>query len=357
MFDFSSALYLGLQHPSNSLRPWQALTTGSPAAFTHPPGNDRVAQALANLIGCERGTLATSTLHVFWDLFNVLATERIVIYIDKGAYPIAQWGIERVATKGIRVIAFSKHVPNSLAILLNRNRSLGLRPVIVTDGLYTATGAPSPLVEYMNLVRPHEGYVVMDDTQAFGILGHAPEHLPPYGVGGGGTPAWYGIQGPELIVVSSLAKGFGVPLAVLAGNVRFISKFEDLATTRIHCSPPSAPLIRAAENALMVNEERGDSIRGYLARVIRFFRNRLRQIGLSAFGGLFPVQTLKLTNSINAVHLHELLLRWGVRTVLHKPQDNHEAQLSFLITAMHTMPDIDNSVKILQQAFAVMQEK
>ena len=33
VLDFTSALYLGLQHPSRSLRPWRQFTTGAPAAL------------------------------------------------------------------------------------------------------------------------------------------------------------------------------------------------------------------------------------------------------------------------------------------------------------------------------------
>ncbi|MCI5145312.1 MAG: pyridoxal phosphate-dependent aminotransferase family protein, partial [Candidatus Electrothrix sp. AR3] len=52
--DFTSALYLGLRHPSRSLRSWSALTAGAPATLVSPGGTDQAAQVLADLIGCER---------------------------------------------------------------------------------------------------------------------------------------------------------------------------------------------------------------------------------------------------------------------------------------------------------------
>jgi len=73
MADFTSALYLGLRHGAGSLRPWARLTTGRPAALADPPGAREVAGALAALAGCGAGSLAPSTLHLFWDLFGVLA--------------------------------------------------------------------------------------------------------------------------------------------------------------------------------------------------------------------------------------------------------------------------------------------
>jgi len=37
VLDFTSALYLGLRHPSGSLRPWARFTLGVPAALAAPP--------------------------------------------------------------------------------------------------------------------------------------------------------------------------------------------------------------------------------------------------------------------------------------------------------------------------------
>jgi 8-amino-7-oxononanoate synthase len=71
--DFTSALYLGLGHASASLRPWDQLTTGAPAALVEPSDANAVARRVAALQGCERGLLAPSALHLFWDLFGALA--------------------------------------------------------------------------------------------------------------------------------------------------------------------------------------------------------------------------------------------------------------------------------------------
>ena len=350
MLDFSSALYLGLRHPATSLRPWAQLTTGRPAALQEPPGSDGVISSLARLVRCERATLSPSTLHLFWDLFDVLATEPIGIYVDEGTYPIARWGVERVGAKKVPIAYFQRHDPAALENLLRRHQSNGLRPVVVTDGLYPATGRVAPLAEYLRLIRARNGHLVIDDTQALGILGHGPMPGAPYGRGGGGTPAWHGIQGPELIVGSSLAKGFGVPLAILAGSAQVIAKFEDLAPTRVHCSPPSAPLISAAEQALMINEVRGGGLRSHLAMLVRHFRNRLRQVGLSASGGFFPVQTLAFAPGLDAFQLHARLLDLGVMSVLHRLRRTEDAKLSFLITALHTPSDIEGCVQTLQRA-------
>jgi 8-amino-7-oxononanoate synthase len=83
---------------------------------------------------------------------------------------------------------------------------------------------------------------------------------------------------------------------------------------------------------------------------VRQFRSLLAEFGLTAQGGLFPVQTLRLS-AAEAVHRH--LEEEGIWTVLHQARKNRPAQLSFLLTAAHEPWEIDYAAKTLAQ---IMQE-
>ncbi|HHT9126835.1 MAG TPA: aminotransferase class I/II-fold pyridoxal phosphate-dependent enzyme [Candidatus Brocadiia bacterium] len=350
MLDFTSVLYLGMRHGSRSLRPWNQLTTGVPAALALPPGMDNVAQRLASLQGCERATLGTSTLHLFWDLFGILADPpeaEVTIYMDAGAYPIVRWGVERAEALGIAVRKFPQHNVSALQRLIRQDALCGVRPLVVSDGFCTICGKPAPVAQYLECVRPFDGLLILDDTQALGILGHSPEPDVSYGWGGGGSLRWSGVDGPDVLMVSSLAKGFGVPIAVLSGNKAIIRRFEMESETRVHCSPPSLAVIHAAEHALNTNREHGDALRLRLAQLVSRFRNRLKKAGLSATGGLFPVQTLAPIPEIDARTLHQRLLQLGIQTVLRHGANKNSPCISFLITTRHTPRDIDRAVDAL----------
>ena len=353
MIDFTSALYLGMRHAHGTLPPWLQLTTGRPAALKEAPEAVRLSEDIAQLLRCERALLAPSTLHLFWDLFDVLASRRIAIYADAGIYPIARWGVERASARGIPVAEFSEHDPDSLEALLRRDCAGGRQPVVVTDGLCAETGRTAPLADYLGLVRKYGGRLVIDDTQALGVLGGDASDDAPYGHGGGGTPAWRGIEASELIVGSSLAKGFGAPLAVVAGDATFMSDLEHLGATRIHCSPPSLVDIGAAQRALAINHNEGDALRVRLGKLVRVFRLGLRRIGLAAHGGLFPVQTLKTIEGVDPQWLHRRLLTLGVGALLHRSRSLRRPLLSFLITAAHTKADISRCIDALRQACAL----
>jgi 8-amino-7-oxononanoate synthase len=350
VLDFTSALYLGFRHPTPSLRPWAQLTTGRPAALEEPPGARAVAHKLATLMGCERAVLVPSTLHVFWDLFGMLARAKVIIYMDAGVYPIAQWGIERAAARGVPVRSFPHHDAEALWGQLRQDAPRRARPLVVTDSFCPGCGKPAPLVAYLESARSYNGLLILDDTQALGIFGHAPGPQTPYGKGGGGALCRSNMSGPDILVGSSLAKGFGVPVAVLAGSEVMLHRFTMQSETRTHSSSPSMAVIHAAMDALAVNQECGDTLRLRLAQRVRHFRTHLAETGFSATGGLFPVQTLTPLPILNAGVLHERLLRLGVRTVLRRSHNGNGPRISFLLTALHRLQDIDRAVEALTYA-------
>jgi 8-amino-7-oxononanoate synthase len=346
--DFTSALYLGLRHPSRELKPWLQLTTGRPAALAEPPAARDLARRLADLQGCEAGTLGPSTLHLFWDLFGQLAKNHVAIHVDANAYPIARWGAERAAAMGVPVRRFRGEDPRALGRRLERDALWRRRPIILSDGYSPACGGVLPLTTYLDRVRAVGGLLLIDDSQALGVLGRDPGRRAPYGFGGGGSLPWSRIAGDDVIVVSSLAKGFGAPLAVLAGGHDMVARFERNSETRVHCSPPSLAAMSAAEHAMAVNREKGDALRLHLAQLVSRFQRRLVEIGLSAQEGLFPMQTLAAPPGCDASLLHERLLRSGIRAVLHRVGNRQGARISFLITARHRQSDIDRVIEVLE---------
>jgi len=345
MLDFTSSLYLGFWHDSWSLRPWGQLTTGVPAALASPPGVQAVAASLARLQGCDRASLGPSTFHLFWDLFGMLASEGIAVYVDQGAYPIARWGTAHAALRGVLVRQFSHRDAGALQQMVVQ--SPGLRPVVVADGVCACCGSPLPIEAYLAAIRPGGGLLVLDDTQALGILGHSPGPEAPYGRGGGGTLRRRGVSGRDLILVCSLAKAFGAPLAALSGSRDLVERFEATGETRVHCSPPSAAAIHAAARALALNQARGDDLRRQLARRVRFFRERLAAAGLPGTGGLCPIQRLLPLPTAVARELHERLLASGVRTVLQPCSMGDTARITFVLTARHRADAIDRAVGVL----------
>jgi len=309
-----------------------------------------VAAALAALQGCEAATLAPSTLHLFWDLIGILSEDGTGIAMDGATYAIARWGVERAAQRGVPVRGFAHHDAVALGRLVDGFSSSGLSPLVVTDGFCPLCGTAAPLPAYLDRIRPTGGCLVVDDTQALGILGRAPGPELPYGRHGGGSLPWYRLYAPDIVLASSLAKGFGVPLAVLSGARRMIERFERLSATRVHCSPPSAAVLAAAESALRFNRLGGDTARRRLGKLVCRFREGLNGTGLRLSPGLFPVQTVQAREPGGTALLHRRLGEAGICTVLLRGHSVQAPQVGILITAEHRGSDIDCLVEALISA-------
>jgi 8-amino-7-oxononanoate synthase len=348
MLDFTSALYLGFEHASWGLPGWARLTLGKPAALEEVPGALQAQRELAALTGCERVLLGSSTLHLFCDLFAMLAGRNTAIWIDEGAYPIARWGTDRAAVLGVPVRVFPHHDAAALRKAMSAHR--GTRPVIVTDGYSPIRGTPAPLPDYARCAAEGNGLLIVDDTQALGVFGWQAQSMVPYGVGGGGSLRCFNLRDPRIVVVSSLAKAFGVPVAMLGGSPALVERFRENSATLVHCSPPSAAAISAALRALQLNVRFGDALRHRLAERVARFRRGLPD--LLAVGSLFPVQPLKLSGRIDARALYRALLGRGVRPVLHRDASNGGSRISFVLTARHRPGEIDYAVESLTDALA-----
>jgi 8-amino-7-oxononanoate synthase len=350
VLDFTSSLYLGMRHPSRTLLPWEWLTTGIPAALRERPAAAHIAAGLAELQRCERAILARSTLHGFVDAFDVLARPGAGVLVDAGAYPIARWGIERVSGREQPTVTFAHHDPGALKRALDHPDLRARRPLVVSDGLCPGCGGAAPLAAYQKLAQQRGGLLIVDDTQALGVLGREPGPGDPYGHGGGGTLAWSGLAGPGVLVVSSLAKGFGVPIAVLVGDAEVIDRIETHGPTRSHASPPSAADLHAAAHALAVNARDGQRRRQRLAALVQRLRRRLAAHGVNLVGRSFPVQSLPAMPDPVAARLHDHLLAAGVRTVLQRPRCAPGATVTMLVSARHQRHDIDRAADALVAA-------
>jgi len=349
MIDFTSALYLGLRHPHSALAPWAQLTNGRPAALGTSEQERDTARRLARWIGCTRVALAPSTLHLFWDICGQLDPGSTAIYVDAGAYPIARWGCERAAARGVSVRTFRHFDARQLRRHLER-RGPRRGPVVITDGICPDCGRTAPLPGLNEIVADFEGLLVIDDTQAMGILGEGPSASLPYGCRGGGSLRYHALDRARVISISSLAKGFGVPLAILGGGADTVSRFVTQSDTQVHCSPPSAAAIAAADHALAINARIGDELRTRLLGHVRHFRDGLRGLGCSPIGGLFPVQSIPLPDGVDGTRVYDGLLRRGVRGVLRRSRCRGGTLLSLLITARHTPEVIDWAANALAEA-------
>jgi 8-amino-7-oxononanoate synthase len=223
---------------------------------------------------------------------------------------------------------------------IKNDKRLLRRPVAVTDGFCPGCGKFAPIAAYLDAIRTNGGGLVIDDTQALGVWGGRRTPTDPYGKGGGGSLRFLNAEDPSIVLISSLAKGFGAPLAMIAGDNNFIRRFRAKSRTMVHCSPPSAAAVSAAAHALSINEAFGDWLRRKLVRSVHLLKQQLNRVSAVTTRGLFPVQSFKPSSDESAYFFHRNLKKQGVFTVLHRRCGDRKPNIGFLVTARHSASDI-----------------
>jgi 8-amino-7-oxononanoate synthase len=340
--DFTSSLFLGLQHGSSSLPPWASLTTGVPAVLHEAPVAHRVAAAVAAAQGAPAGVVGRSALHALMDVMGMIPQRGDLVAIDAAAYSLAEWAALRAAANGAVVRRFPHHRPEAIVA------EPGRRLFVLTDGWCPGCNRPAPLPQLRRLARDTGGDLIVDDSLAFGVLGNK---LRGEVFGdGSGTPGWCGLDHTAIVWVASLAKACGAPLAVTTGDSSTIRRLAADGGNRVHSSPPSAADLAAAGTALHDtndNRARRTRLQGHVLRL----RNRMRDIGLSVNGLPFPVVSIPLPGS-DAQRWWSQLQSAGIRAVLQQSRCKRGVMLTFLVRADHTPTDLDR-LTVALRAIAV----
>jgi 8-amino-7-oxononanoate synthase len=350
--DFTSSSYLGYRHGHAELPPWRELTTGRPAVLAEPRQAGRLAAELARRTGRAGGLLATSTLHAFVDVWSALGAEPVAALLDAAAYPIGRLALRAaaVAEQAVTVGHFDPdRVAEAVAAL-----PVGPRPVLLVDGLCPDCGRLAPLPDLLAALQPRRGIVLVDDTQALGLVGVRPRPGAPYGDGGGGTAARLAVPaGARLVVVASAAKALGAPLAVVAGPARLVNRIREHGPARTHAGAPSAAARAALHSALARDGTEGVARRLWLARLVRELRRLLHERGIPRVGGrLGPTQVVPLTTPTAAAGVLDGMRRAGVRAVAVHRRCGPGAGIAFLLTARHTPDDLARAADALATVLA-----
>lgn len=343
--DFTSALFLGLRHGSDALAPWSSLTTGRPPVLDLS-GPDRIRRRLARLAGAGDAVVERTTLHALIDAFSAVVPRNATVLIDEHAYPIAHWAAATVALRGGSVVTYRHHHPRSLERACRTAR----RPaVVVTDGWCGGCSQPAPLGELVAVAHRHGARVLVDDSLAFGVLGRRKHDASAFGVGGAGTFAYLDVPVDRSVVVVSLAKAFGVPVAALLSEPSVVSCVRSDGPTLIHASGPTAADLAALRNTLSMSAGELDRRRGVLAQHTMALRQSLMTHGAQVVGHAFPVVQAAVADPVS---LHRVLESRGQRAVLlqRRCQVGASPTVAFVLRSDHTQRELHMLDRVIGQA-------
>ena len=139
------------------------------------------------------------------------------IFVDEQSHYAIRDGIALSQKPSSR---FAHCDPENLAQTLQQKLKPGQRPLVISDGVFPASGALAPLPAYHRLLQNYRGLLCIDDAHGFGVLG----------ANGRGSLEYWGIEGEGRHACGTLSKAFGGHGGLIAGS----QPIAETSLTRSH---------------------------------------------------------------------------------------------------------------------------
>ncbi len=209
--------------------------------------------------------------------------------------------------------------------------------LIATDGVFSMDGTIARLPEICDLAERYNALVMVDDSHAVGFMGAR----------GRGTHEHHGVQGRIDIMTGTLGKALG---GASGGYTAARGEIVELLRQRSRpylFSNTVAPTIVAASLAVLKLLEQDTGLRDKLEANTRYFRDQIRQVGLSVPEGEHPIVPIMLGDAKLAKEMADRLLEKGVYVIAFSfpvvPKGT--ARIRAQVSAAHTREELDFTVE------------
>lgn len=151
---------------------------------------------------------------------------------------------------------------------------------IVVEGVYSMEGTIVNLPKVIELKKKYKAYLYLDEAHSIGALG-------PHGRG---VLDYYNCNARDIdVLMGTFTKSFGSAGGYIAGSKKLINHLRQHSHAELYASsmsPPVAAQIIEVLRILIGERGNGEGRRriAQLARNTRYFRSRLRQMGVITYG-------------------------------------------------------------------------
>ncbi|XP_015600743.1 serine palmitoyltransferase 2 isoform X1 [Cephus cinctus] len=152
--------------------------------------------------------------------------------------------------------------------------------VIVVEGIYSMEGSIVHLPEILEVKKKYKAYLYLDEAHSTGAMG---KH-------GRGVCEYYGVDPRQVdILMGTFTKSFGSAGGYIAGTKALINHLRIHSHAHTYASAMSPPIAQQIITSMKIisgedGTDAGQRRTKQLARNTRYFRRRLHQIGVIAYG-------------------------------------------------------------------------
>jgi len=209
--------------------------------------------------------------------------------------------------------------------------------LIATDGVFSMDGTIARLPEICDLAERYDALVMVDDSHAVGFMG----------AHGRGTHEHHDVQGRIDIMTGTLGKALGGASGGYTAARREIVELLRQRSRPYLFSNTVAPTIVAASLAVLRLLEQDTGLRDKLESNTRYFREQIRQVGLSVPDGEHAIVPIMLGDAKLAKKMADRLLEKGIYVIAFSfpvvPKGT--ARIRAQVSAAHTRADLDFTVE------------
>lgn len=277
--DFASNDYLGLaSSPRLAAAVTDAVARGVPAGAAgsrllrgnHPEHEALEAEAAA-FFGAERALFFGAGFSANSALIQTLPQRGDLLVHDELIHASVHDGL-----RGCRAeIAAARHNdPQAVEDAISGWRARGGlgAPWIAVESLYSMDGDAAPVAELMAIAEAHDGFLLLDEAHATGMLG------------ANGRGLGEAFEGREaLISTHTCGKALGASGALVTGPAAIVDFLVNRAKPFIYATAPSPLMAAAVREALRIVADEPER-RAALARRVAIAGGKLAALGLPASG-------------------------------------------------------------------------
>jgi 7-keto-8-aminopelargonate synthetase-like enzyme len=220
-----------------------------------------------------------------------------------------------------------KHLDaDGLAGQLERHLSAKSRPLVLTDGVFPATGETAPLKDYAEVVEPYGGKILVDDAHAMAVLGES----------GKGTWEQQGVSRDCLYQAGTFSKGFGVGGGLIPADRELAEKIQNHSDAFIGCSGLALPLAAAALQSVSYLAAHREWMTGLQRRSL-VLKRRFKGIGFAMPQTPVPIFSITCHDTERNRRLERHLIEHGIYApFLHYPGSPPGGHFRFILTSSTT---------------------
>ncbi len=219
------------------------------------------------------------------------------VFLDESAhYSLRDAGM----ASGLPVHAFRHGDAADLAHVMARELGDSGRPMVVTDGMFPTWGSIAPLKAYAELLAPREGWLVVDESHAFGCVGAR----------GRGAVELAGIARDRVLAGGSMAKAIGAHGGIAIGATALIEQLWKTPAARGAALGCSAGAAMTAAGLRYV--ARNPALLERLRRNVRGLWQGLRDLGLEPTVNEGPVAAFKHGSAADMLRIQAALVERGI---------------------------------------------